>query len=249
MHIRTVTPKPAARVHLIGFPGAGGSQTHFRRWDSALGPWIRLSVVDPWSLYFAAQAAEVDSLPDLASLLLPELAVSDSRFVLAGHSFGALLAYETARQLDEGRHGDRLAGLVAMAQRAPTTPAPERISHLGDDRLLRFLRDMGGTPEEVFAEPELLDLLLGRLRDEIRLSERYRDTRAEPLDRPLRVYFGDQDSGIAPIEARKWTKSVTGDHVLRTFPGGHFFPFDDFQVVSALLEDTLTKEPLHDIQN
>ncbi|MGH8878937.1 MAG: thioesterase II family protein, partial [Stackebrandtia sp.] len=190
MHIRPISPKPAAEVHVIGFPGAGGSQSHFRQWDEPLGARMRLSVVDPWSLYFAAQSAEVDSLPELAALLAPELAASDSPFVLAGHSFGALLAFEVARQLSGSGHDALLAGFVTMAQRAPTSPVPETLSDRPDHRLRSFLRRMGGTPEEVFAEPELLELLLHRLRDEVRLSERYQPGRSATVPCPLRVYLG-----------------------------------------------------------
>ncbi|MEU6664776.1 thioesterase domain-containing protein [Streptomyces sp. NPDC046727] len=247
MLIRSVSDKPEASLHIVGFPGAGSSRAHFMQWDQLLGPQARLSVVDPWLLYFEQEKKGLGVLGDVAALLAAELRELRSPALLVGHSRGSLLAYETAQQLTAAGSGDRVAGLVAMAHRAPTTVPTYRLGSAGTEQLQRFLEEMGGTPPEIFADPELLGMVLDRLRSELTMSENYRHTWPRPLDCPLRVYLGDADGSVPHTESDRWQDVVTGRCTSRTFSGGHFFPFGDTagHVVETLLNDFILAGDAH----
>ncbi|WP_369036293.1 thioesterase II family protein [Streptomyces adonidis] len=249
MFIRSVSAKPDATLHVIGFPGAGGSQSHFVPWDALLGPHVRLSIVDPWQLYFAQQEHHLERMTDAAALLIPELSALDSPAVLVGHSRGSLLAYETAQRLTATGRGDMVAALVALAHRAPPSPPPQLISGSSTELLGQFLREMGGTPPEVFADRELLETVLDRLRGELAMSEAYRHTWPTPLPCPLGVYTGRSDISVPAAESGLWQRAVTGPCSVRTFPGDHFFPFGEGAgpVVTALTADFVLAGDTHGI--
>ncbi|MEU6719527.1 alpha/beta fold hydrolase [Nonomuraea sp. NPDC046802] len=238
LYIRSLKEALGARLHIVGFPGAGGSSAHFREWAGHLGWDVRLSVVDPWPLHVAVGDG---ALADSARLLLPELFTFQGPLVLVGHSRGAVLAYETAQHLVAAGAADRLAALVAMAYRAPSSPPRRRFSREDDGTLRELLRQLGGTAQEVFDEPELLDAVLDRLRTELRAAEDYTDAWAVPLPCPLRLYLGRSDESVPAAEAGAWQRSVTGDFAVRILDGGHFFPFGtgSSRTVAALLDDTL----------
>ncbi|MEU6815478.1 alpha/beta fold hydrolase [Streptomyces sp. NPDC046860] len=249
MFIRSVSEKPDAHLHLVGFPGAGGSRAHFAAWDGLLGPRVRLSVVDPWMLHFAQEREGLTRLDDVASLLVSELAALERPAVLVGHSRGSLVAYEVAQQLTAAGHGEQVSALIALAHRAPVSAPTHLVSRGGTDLLRRFLADMGGTPPEVFDDEELLTTVLDRLRSELAMSEQYRHGWSAALRCPLGVYVGRSDTSVPASEAEAWQRAVTGPSVVRSFPGGHFFPFGDAtaQVVDSILEDFIFTGEAHEL--
>jgi len=159
----------------------------------------------------------------LMSQLLPAvLPWLDRDFVLFGHSMGALIAFELA-------HALRLRGLrmpkhlIVSGHRAPQLLRARRELHtLPHAEFLAELRSLGGTPNELLENPELMDYLTPRLRADFAVCEtwRYRETAA--LDCPITALAGEQDElGVGALAA--WRAQTRGDFRAQRFPGGHFY--------------------------
>jgi acetoacetyl-CoA synthetase len=120
---------------------------------------------------------------------------------VAGHSFGGLVAYETARQLTAAGRTVDFLGLVDVLPPAAMLTAPERLAHELADRVSLLLPSMRNVP--------LRDLLTERLR----LS-------SAPADRQLFV----QTTAVAndhapgpypgPVTYFRARRRVPGHHVL-----------------------------------
>jgi pyochelin biosynthesis protein PchC len=238
MFIRDLSAGDGNGTCFLCIPGAGGSEQHFRGWASLLGSCHALSAVDPWALYFAAEQEKVASLEALVHLLMPELMRRGRPMVLVGHSRGSLIAYELAQSLAEAGRLDLVQGVVAMAHRAPSVPSPRSVDVHDRSSLQDFLVAMGGTPDEVLHDQELLDLVLGRLGTELSMSEEYQHARTRKFPGRIHVYRG-RDDVYVPAEALAPWRSTAEDCVFRDFEGGHFFPFRESEnaVVTALCED------------
>ncbi|MFI1184283.1 thioesterase II family protein [Streptomyces sp. NPDC020799] len=173
-------------------------------------------------------------IPSLADLL----PIQDPRpFALFGHSVGALLAFETARQLRRTQR--RIPDLLALS----ALPAPHldaiasNVSAYllgGVDGLTTLL---GPIPHELLADPSRLAAYTPVLADVLLALQHHHHDEA-PLDTTLALYRGDADP-IAPLDQlAAWNDLVTVPANPHLFPGGHQYPLEQ---TPALLQ-RLTKD-------
>src|SRR5205823_14110857 len=80
---------------------------------------------------------------------------------------------------------------------------------LPDPDFVARLRELGGTPEAVLANPELLALLLPMLRADFELCDSYRYRPREPLRCPILVFGGERDPLAAPPALAGWARHTT----------------------------------------
>ncbi|WP_035851364.1 thioesterase II family protein [Kitasatospora azatica] len=221
--VRLPAPRPAARLRLVCFHPAGAGPALFRGWPERLPADVELLAVQlPGREARFAEPRLTDyrtAVDRLHSALLPYL---DRPYALFGHSMGALLAYGFAMAVR--RSGDRAPERLLVSGSPGPGSAPRRLgrSTWSDEQLVAALRSMGGTPEEVLAEPGLLALVLPTLRDDFAVVESFHRPDGPLLDCPVTVLGGEQDS-VSTEELHRWSAATSGDTSVRTFPGGHFF--------------------------
>lgn len=183
---------------------------------------------------FDRMAPAVTALADAVEPLL------DRPWAVLGHSMGALIAFELAREI-ERRGRPRPERLLLSGRRAPGTAPPSAPIHdLPDDRFLDELRRRyDGIPGEVLDHPELLALFLPLLRADFALVETY-EHRPEPrVSVPFSVWTGEDDPQAPPDELGGWGALTDGDVRVRVFPGGHFYLYERRAGVTAALREEL----------
>jgi surfactin synthase thioesterase subunit len=170
----------------------------------------------------------------------------DLPFALFGHSMGGLIAFELAREL---RRRAR-SGPVFLA--VSGCPAPQcsssrvaPVAHLNDAEFLEQVKSRySAIPEEVLAQPELVELLLPALRADMGIVEAYSCTPEPPLECPIRCFGGTTDHTVPREHLDAWREQTRGPFSLREFPGGHFFLFDSpNEVLAALRTELLSVVP------
>ncbi|MFC9927360.1 thioesterase II family protein [Streptomyces sp. NPDC127190] len=221
--IRRFHPSPEARIRLVCLPHAGGGATYYHPLSAALAPDVEALAVQYPGHQDRHREPCIDSLPELARRLVPELLpLTDRPFAVFGHSMGASLGFEVARLL-EHEHGVVPAALFASGRRAPSEHREEFLHQQGDDVLVRDVRELSGTDARLLADPELLDMVLPALRSDYKAIETYRYVPGPDLSCPVTVLIGDEDPRVTLDEARSWTAHTTGDFALKVYGGGHFY--------------------------
>jgi medium-chain acyl-[acyl-carrier-protein] hydrolase len=152
---------------------------------------------------------------------------------------GALVAYELVRELR--RRGAPLPVLlIVSAHEAPHRPPPlPPMSHLPDAELVDEVgRRYGGIPDEVRAEPELMEMLLPVLRADMVLLESHSHVPEPPLPCALTCLSGEGDRHLSREDLEGWREHTRGPFRVRVFPGEHFF-IDQSRpaVLASILED------------
>lgn len=234
-------PGPRARLRLFCFPYAGGSASVFKGWGGVAPPEIHVVPVHlpgRGNRFTEPAATRSDALVEqLAGELAPYM---DVPFAFFGHSMGAMLAFELARRLRAG--GAALPEhLLVSGRRAPQRPSDKRKLHgLPEDEFREELRTLDGTPEEVLAHPELMELFSPILRADFELCETYSLREDQPLDVPISAFGGLEDPDVSRDDLMAWKEHTRGPFKLRMFPGGHFFLHAARQqLVHALSEDLM----------
>jgi medium-chain acyl-[acyl-carrier-protein] hydrolase len=231
-----------ARARIVALPWAGGGTAVYRRWPAVLPAEVSLHLVrlpGRESRMREAPLTDMDAVVDELAPLVTELL--DRPTMIFGYSLGALVAYElTARLCAAG--GAEPAVLAVGGCNAPHLPRLHRpLSGLDDDEFVAALRDLQGTPPEVFEHRDLLALLLPALRADFLLLDRYRAPERPPLSIPVVTYSGTADLELTPEGVSRWSEITVAATTHHTFAGGHFFlaerPDAVLELVNAVAGD------------
>jgi surfactin synthase thioesterase subunit len=214
----------SARHRLICFPHAGAGATAYADWPSLLPPEIELVAVQlPGRQNRIGEEPPTEVASLVRTLTYALRPVLGGAFSFFGHSGGASLAFEVARNLLT-RGMPQPEQLFLASEMAPEHAARRRWLHeLPDEELGEEVIRLGGVNPEVAGNPMALAELLAPVRADFRLWERYRPLPGPLLGSAITVLVGDVDPVISQRGAAAWESRTTGVFDLRTFPGGHFF--------------------------
>lgn len=218
---------PSAKLRLFCFPHAGAGAALYRLWPKSLAPQIEVCRIQPPGRESRLREPALTDfsacINAICNALEPLLDVT--RFVFFGHSIGALVAFEVARNIRQ-RLELQPAHLFVSAFRCPQWPLDAPMHNMPDARFVATLRERYGTdaiPEAIDADPELRALFLPLLRADISVFESYHYSEQEPLNCPISAFSGEHDTWIRPAQMIGWEEHSSVSFQSRMVPGNHFF--------------------------
>ena len=214
---------PQVKLRLLCLPHAGGSASGFRRWQSLLPPTVEVWAAQPpgrETRFADPRFIRMDAWISSLRAAVEELV--QQPYAVFGHSLGAVVGYELIRALAAAeaplpRH------FFASGREAPDALIQRITWNLEKDAFLSCVKELEGTPAELFNYPELLDLVIPVLRDDFQVYETYRHQRGPPLDCPITALGGSEDRSVDPKSLDGWAAHTTRYAGAQLFPGGHFF--------------------------
>jgi surfactin synthase thioesterase subunit len=224
------------RLRLVCFPPVGGSSSFFRTWLDAKLDGIEICAVQLPGREERFEERPFGRLRLLIEALVPFIP-QDKPFAFFGHSMGALLAFELARELRrQGLPGPQ--GLFVSAAPAPQVPLrPARFS-LPDHEFAEALRLLGGTAELILTDVDLLAYFMPVLRADFEVVDTYEYLAGEPLDCPIHVFGGENDLEVNHEGLRSWEVQTHGEFKLQIFPGEHFYLLGAWpELIAAICSD------------
>jgi medium-chain acyl-[acyl-carrier-protein] hydrolase len=206
------------------FPYAGGSAQSFRGWQRHLAPEIDVCLVHlPGRTHRISEPSFTrlqQVVETIADLILPE---AQGAFAFYGHSMGALISFELARELRR-RNAATPVHLFLSGRRPPAVGRSERrIFDLPVEEFIAELHKLNGTPAGLFDDSESRDLFLPLLRADFEMVDTYEYRDEAPLACPIAIYGGLEDQR-APMETLPaWQLHTSSQCRVRILPGNHFF--------------------------
>jgi medium-chain acyl-[acyl-carrier-protein] hydrolase len=218
-------PRPDPTARLLCFHHAGGSPSAFRPWVDDLPAHVEMLVVRLPGREARLRETALTRVPDIVAPLAKAMApLSEGiRVVGFGHSLGAMLAFEFARELR--RQGlPSLAALVVSGRNAPGFGRQLSLHTLDDRELVAEVqRIYGGIPQAILDEPELLKLTLPVLRADLTLNETYILEPESPLDCPIEAYAGIDDPRVGAAGLEAWRQHTRASFEWAQVEGEHFY--------------------------
>ncbi len=230
---------PALRVYCV--PHAIGSASLYGEWSDRLPSWVRVVPLEYPGHGRRFGQPPLTAIGEIACVFARELAADlDGPYALFGHSMGALVTFELARELRQQR-APLPVKLYAAASRPPVVFWPpnrgQYLSALSDSALLSRLNSFGGTPSELLHNAELMDLMLPIARADLTACEEYLYRPAPPLSCPITALGGVGDVTFDQSELTRWDEMTSATFEVVAMPGGHFFVRTAAALLSWLAED------------
>jgi len=240
--LQCLETREGARLRFVCVPHAGGAASAYAGWHEELPEDVEVWAVQPPGRENRLLEPPVAGILEMAAMLGPEVPAlfEDAEVVLFGHCLGSLVAFETARWLRDNGH--RLPALLVVSGH----PAPELhwryvepVHELPDDELVQTFAEFEGTADGVFEDPELLELLIPALRADAAAHNTYVFEPEEPLDVDILAVAGSEDPETTEDTLRGWAQETTRDCTVRTFPGGHFYHYEQRGPLLRTILETL----------
>ena len=217
-------PNRDATVRLFCFPYAGGGAAIFRSWHLRLPDSLEV-----WGLQLPGRGNRQferpyrrtrEAVPEITEALGPLL---DRPFAFFGHSMGAILSFEVARWMSRQWHVQP-EHLFISGRRAPQVPYDDPKDYLkSDEDFVQAVKSLRGTPEEVFENTEMMQLVLPTLRADFELAQTYEYIEDVTLDCPITVLGGTSDEESLECGLEEWAAQTSSRCRSYMFEGDHFF--------------------------
>ncbi|HEX3048418.1 MAG TPA: thioesterase domain-containing protein [Bacillota bacterium] len=231
-------------LKLFCLPYAGGSGMIYNQWKKSFHGLIQLCPIElagrgvRFSEPFYASIAQ--AVDDVYELIKNEL--EQTPYAFFGHSMGSLLIYELVRKIENSGFAGPVH-LFLSGRYPPHIIKRDIIYHLLPDAELKSeILKMGGTPKEVFENPELLAVYMAILRADYKILETYQFIPGnQVLNSPLTVFRGKEDESVTGDDLLKWRQYTKNECEIHEYEGGHFFIFDRMEDVIEIINDTLVQ--------
>lgn len=248
-------PGPSVGIRLFCFPYAGGNASIFEPWARELRNVDVVAVQLPGrGVRFAEKPLE--SMTEIVAAFADAFEhLSPMPFAIFGHSNGALIGFEVARELRRRGNGD-LKHIFLSAAKAPHLPKRRGKTYdLPYDQFIDELRSINGTPEEILTNKSLMALVVPALRADFKINQTYQYVPEVRLAVSASLFTGLKDVAISDSDMLAWQEHLASDNInYKVFQGDHFFihshqhlVLDEVHLVLEQLQLACSAEQSHDV--
>lgn len=225
---------------MLCFTYAGGSTAAFRGWEELLPVNVRPVLLPgrDGRLHEPAPTRLPQLVAELTEHVGPRIT---SETIFFGHSMGALLAFELARELRR-RQLPLPAKLLLSAYPAPHLANPKKPIHKFPDEVLKAVLRKEGVPPATLANTQIMDALLPTLRADLELCETYEYLDEPPLEVPFAIYGGTEDWRVTEADLQGWDRHTSRGATHTMISGLHLFiNLSRDELVKAIQRDLSTQ--------
>ncbi|MFF3404108.1 thioesterase II family protein [Streptomyces sp. NPDC002659] len=215
-------------VRLFCLSGAGAGPSEFISWGKSLPAWIETWPIQLPGRERRMREQSMTSLEGITGAVLEavhgvQAELPGARTAFFGHSFGALVLYETCSRMTT-LDPQAVLGIAVSGLSAPHCVSNNPMGDLSDSELTERIMSFGGTPKELMRNPQFTAWLLADIRNCYQIYEKYRTSATQsPLDCPVSAFVGRDDFEASIGDASAWNDHTTADFRLHVLDGGHFY--------------------------
>ena len=157
------------------------------------------------------------------------------KYVLYGHSMGALLAYLLLQKINQNQL-PLPAHVIVSGRTGPSIPKEEILHSLPSSDFWEKLQKLGGIPELILSEKELREYFEPILRSDFKAVETYSYTPVPPIDANITVMYGSEEN-MKSESLLTWEKESTRPVNFIEMPGNHFFIYENIDEITSCFSE------------
>ncbi len=227
------------KIRLICFPYAGGNKYSFNQFFPYLEDVFECVTIELPGRGRRFGEALLGNIPEMVDDFYMQIQpYLDADFVFYAHSMGGILSNALIHKLKD--QDKRLPlFLFATGCAAPQFRKEKIILHLlSDEEFKEELKKLGGFPNEVLENKELVEFLLPILRSDIKALETnvYSFTKKHTV--PIIAGIGTEEE-LTEDQINGWNLESTSSVEIKLYKGNHFFILQHFKKLADLLKEKL----------
>jgi medium-chain acyl-[acyl-carrier-protein] hydrolase len=222
--IKVFRPNFESSFRLFCFPFAGGSASFFGDWQ----PILSQSGIETCAIQFPGREERISerlltNVDEIVSEVIEAMEnFQDKPFAFFGHSMGTLISFEVARKLRLLKM--RKPTMLFMSSGKAPQIQPRRILHtLSNDSFLLKIKELGGIPDIIMENEDLLNIYVPILRADFKMIETYRYMYSHPLDTKIVAYGGRIDEEVKYEDIVAWESHSLKPLKINMYDGNHFY--------------------------
>ena len=227
-------------MNLFCFPFAGGNKYSYNHFLPFAAKKIKIIPLELPGRGARMREPFITNMNEMVSDLYKIIVHDLSKpYAFYGHSMGAVLAFLMVKRIVN----DNLTPpvyLFVSGKEAPSVSNKNPIRHLMPrEEFIAELREMGGSPEQLLDDDELMNFFEPVLRADFQAMELYEYEKTSPLQIPVLAMIG-LDEDITEEEVQAWQEETIQKIEIMKFEGKHFFIFNYSKEIMALINKRLS---------
>ena len=159
-------------------------------------------------------------------------------YFIFGHSMGSLLAYLLAHKIKKMNY-PLPKHLFVAGRGGPLKQYKKDHTYLLPSIEFReMLREIGGCPEGVLDNDEIMNFFEPIIRSDFKLVENYIHNPEKPLDVPITGFYG-ADKDAKEEDMKLWEEETSMEFKLFQYPGNHFFIFNNAKKIAEEISEVV----------
>lgn len=212
-------------INLFCLHFAGGNKYSYREYAEKAPSFLNIIALESPGRGARMREPLISDIHALVNDLYNQMSdrVDELPYAIYGHSMGGLVAYLLALKLIKNSHRAPLHLFITGTTGPSSLSRGEVKRHLlGKEEFIKEIKELGGMPDEILQNEELLQYFEPILRSDFMVSENYIHEDHEPLNIPFTVITGtEEDMELEDIHL--WQKESTDRVDFKRLPGNHFF--------------------------
>jgi pyochelin biosynthetic protein PchC len=233
-----------ADATLFCFPFVGGNEHNYAKWSDKISSHYDIAALKIPGRPSRSREGFPEQMADLVTPIVEQLVNYPKPFAIFGHSMGGLLAFLVTAALNQKEI--KTLGTFISARPAPQLSVLKRRAHLPEPALINELRILGGTPEEVLQDTQLMQSVLPIIRADYHLLEQFTyGDEANDITQPLEIIAAKQDKLVSDTQINAWHQLPLKQVNQFDIAGEHFYlnqhPQALFEYINTRLNNALPK--------
>jgi surfactin synthase thioesterase subunit len=228
-------------TRLFCFPFAGGSSYSYKSMEPFLEQGIQMITPEIPGRGKRISEALITDAHLLANDLFRQIRMHlKDPYAFYGHSMGTLLGYLLTHRI--ALEGLPLPNFLFFTGRGgPSFKKEEPLRYnLPQQEFFDELRSLGGCPDEILQDEQMMELFEPILRADFELVETFEYESHFPLPIPIHIAYGEAED-LLEEEILSWQLESRFPISVIMFPGNHFFIYDQKESVIALINEQVNK--------
>lgn len=203
----------APKMRLFCMPFAGSGTTFFSQWQEYLGEEIEVCPIQLPGHQTRMDEPLIDNVKELAQAMLEGIIplTEDMPYAFWGHSSGAVLSYEVAKQIEEyGLMGPECIFLSGAGVKY--NPKGKPLSQQNPDEMVESLNRMLGWDVREYEAMNLYDEQQSNiLKNDFGMVEKYQVEPESKIDARIRVYYAEKEMDMPFEDIEAWKEHTRAD--------------------------------------